>query len=188
MRGVRRGAAAAARGDFDVLTFDEPDLVYTLTGFGGAEDAAVEVDPTDAANQVMRVTKADAAELWAGVTVSVGPNESVKRVPIDADNTRMTVRVWSPDAGIEVRVKLEDAADPTVTVETGTTTTVAGAWEVLFVDFAQPAPGTAALNLGARYDKLSVFPNFGVTGAEAGAAKTYYVDDITFVPAIPVEP
>ncbi len=62
------------------------------------------------------------------------------------------------------------------------------AWEVLTFDFAQPAPGTAALNLGARYDKLSVFPNFGVTGAEAGAAKTYYVDDITFVPAIPVEP
>ncbi len=50
----------------------------------------------------------------------------------------MTVRVWSPDAGIQVRLKVEDAADNTKSVETEATTTVANDWDMTF-DFANPA-------------------------------------------------
>ena len=91
----------------------------------------------------------------------------------------MSVRVWSPDAGIQVRLKVEDAADPTKSVETEATTTVANAWETLTFDFANQAAGTAALNLAYTYNKISIFFNFGVTGATAGA-KTYYFDDVAF--------
>ena len=91
----------------------------------------------------------------------------------------MSVRVWSPDAGIQVRLKVEDAADPTKSVETEATTTVANAWETLTFDFANQAAGTAALNLAYTYNKISIFFNFGVTGAVAGA-KTYYFDDVAF--------
>ncbi|MCK7481720.1 MAG: hypothetical protein M0C28_34530 [Candidatus Moduliflexus flocculans] len=88
-------------------------VTYTLTGFGGADDSTVVVDPTDAANKVARVVKSATAELWAGTTVSTGPNISVPTLPFTAGSTKMTVRVWSPDAGIQVRLKAEDAADPT---------------------------------------------------------------------------
>ena len=90
----------------------------------------------------------------------------------------MTLRVYSPDAGIPVRLKVEDRTDNTITVETEATTTVAGAWETLTFDFANQAAGTAALNLANTYDKASVFFNFDAAGADG---KTYLWDDLTFV-------
>jgi hypothetical protein len=65
-------------------------------------------------------------------------------------------------------------------VETEATTTIAAGWETLIFDFANEAPGTAALNLDYDMNKASIFFNFGVTGAEAGE-KTYYFDDIEFI-------
>ena len=91
----------------------------------------------------------------------------------------MTVRVWSPDAGIQVRLKVEDHLDPTHSVETEATSTVAGDWETLTFNFSNEAPGTAELNLAYTFDKASIFFNFGVDGATAGE-KTYYFDDIYF--------
>ncbi len=103
---------------FTPITFDSAAVTYTLTGFGGAEDATVVADPTNAGNNVARVVKSGTAELWAGTTVSTGANQSVDTIPFTATSTRMTVRVYSPRAGIPVRLKVEDAADPTHTVET----------------------------------------------------------------------
>ena len=57
---------------------------------------------------------------------------------------------------------------------------MANAWETLTFDFANPASGTAALNSAYTYNKVSIFFNFGVTGATTGA-KTYYFDDVTFI-------
>jgi hypothetical protein len=95
----------------------------------------------------------------------------------------MTVRVWSPDAGIPVRLKVEDSDDPTHTCETQTNTTVAGAWETLEFDFVNQAPGTELLSVGLAmgwtYNMASIFFNFGTTGAAAGE-KTYYFDDVFF--------
>ena len=59
----------------------------------------------------------------------------------------MTVRVWSPDAGIPVRLKAEDHLDDSHKVETEAVTTVAGQWETLTFDFANPVSGTDPLNL-----------------------------------------
>ena len=166
--------------DFETITFDDESITYTLTGFGGAENSTVVADPSDGANQVVQVVKSGTAELWAGTTVSTQANSAVGVIPMDAENTRITVRVWSPDAGIQVRLKVENSADNTVTVETEATTTVSNGWETLTFDFAQQATGTAAFNPVSTYDKLSIFFNFGITGAEAGE-KTYYFDDITFI-------
>ena len=120
------------------------------------------------------------AELWAGTTVSTGANQSVGRIPLDAANTRMTVEVYSPAAGVPVRLKLEDAADNTHTVETEATTTATNAWETLTFNFANQAPGTAALNPAFTYNKVSIFFNFGTPGSVTGV-RTYYFDDVTFV-------
>ncbi len=82
-------------------------------------------------------------------------------------------------AGIPVRMKVENAADPTQSVETEATVTTASGWQTLSFNFANQAAGTAALNLSTTYTRLSVFFNFGTTGATTGA-RTYYIDDIVY--------
>ena len=104
-----------------LVSFDET-TAPVLTGFGGAEDATVVVDPTNAANRVAKVVKSGTAELWAGATVSICPNNAIVTLPFSATRTTMTARVWSPTAGIPVRMKVEDAADGTKSVETEATT------------------------------------------------------------------
>jgi hypothetical protein len=165
------------------VTFDDATVEYGLLGFGGAEASTIVTDPTNAANKVAKVIKSATAELWAGTTVST-PNGSgfSTKIPFTATDKKMSVRVWSPNSGIKVRLKVEDSADGTKSVETEATSTVANNWETLTFDFANQATGTAALNLAFNYNKASIFFNFGVTGATAGE-KTYYFDDVKFAPA-----
>jgi len=138
------------------------------------------VDPTNASNMVAQVTKSATAGASSGVTITA-PSQLgfASPVPFTADATTMSVRVWSPDAGIQVRLKVEDHTNPTQSVETNVTTTVANDWETLVFDFSNESAGTAPLNLGYSYDKASIFFNFGVDGATAGE-KTYYFDDVVF--------
>ena len=168
------------------ITFDDAAVTYTLTGFGGAEDATVVNGVPGANGKVARVIKSGTAETWAGTTVSTGANQSIATIPFTASAKTMTLRVFTPAAGIVVRLKVEDAADVTHTVETEAVTTVNGGWETLIFNFASPAPGTAALNLGFTYNKASVFFNFGKSGANGGGG-TYYFDDLSFV-ASPAPP
>ena len=166
--------------EFSGIDFDTPGVVYTLTGFGGAEDSTVVADPTDGTNTVAKVIKAATAELWAGTTVSTGPNFSVGKIPFSAAETLMRVRVYSPRAGVVVRLKVEDAADPSRSVETEAVTTVVNGWETLTFDFSKPAAGTAPLNLAYTYNKISIFFDFGKSGADGGGG-TFYFDDVVFV-------
>jgi hypothetical protein len=75
---------------------------------------------------------------------------------------------------------VEDAADPTRSVETEALTTQVNTWETLTFDFANEAAGTAALNLAYTYNKVSIFFDFGKTGA-AGGGGTFHFDDVTFL-------
>ena len=127
------------------------------------------------------VIKSATAELWAGTTVSTGANQSIATIPFTATARTMTVRVYATAAGKPVRLKVEDASDPTRSVETEAMTTAAGAWQTLTFNFATPAAGTASLNLAFTYNKASIFFNFGTTGA-AGGGGTWYFDDLRFVP------
>jgi hypothetical protein len=87
----------------------------------------------------------------------------------------MNVRVWSPTAGIKVRLKVEDHNDVTHTVETEATVTTASGWQTL--EFILPSSRNCCIEFSFVYDKASIFFNFGVTGATAGE-KTYYFDDV----------
>ena len=98
------------------------------------------------------MVKASGAQTWAGTTLTAdGTLGFAHKLPFDAVNTRMTVRVYSPDSGIKVRLKVEDHANSGVFVETDATTTKSNAWETLTFDFA--APASAALDLTKTYDK-----------------------------------
>ncbi len=159
-----------------LITIDEA-TPPTLTGFGGANPTIV-VDPANPANKVAQVVKGVGSAIWAGTTVSTLPNTAVQTIAFGATKTMLKARVWSPDAGIPVRLKVENAADPTQSVETEATTTVAGGWETLTFDFARHAPGTAALNLAFTYNKVSIFFDFGTDGT----GKTYYLDNLNLAP------
>ena len=162
------------------VTFDIATVDYGLVGFGGAEQSSIVADPTNASNKVAKVIKTAAAELWAGTTVTAAAGLGFSnKVPFTAGSTKMSVRVWSPNAGIPVRLKVEEHGDPTHSVETEATVTIASGWQTLEFNFANQASGTAPLNLAYNYDKASIFFNFGTTGAIAGE-KTYYFDDVQF--------
>ena len=159
------------------VTFDKSNTDYTLIDFGG-NASSIMADPNDANNKVAKVIKTGGAELWAGTTVGTQAGFS-SAIPFASNATKMTMRVYSPDAGISVRMKAEDPNDATKSVETEAKTTKTNEWETLEFNFTNHANGTAAINYSNTYQKLSVFFNFGVTGAIAGE-KTYYFDDIAF--------
>jgi gas vesicle protein len=165
------------------VTFDNIYVNYDLVDFGGNTSSIV-ADPIVPANKVCKAIKSNVAELWAGTSFG-GTTGFATAIPFAAGATTITMRVYSPDAGIPVRMKVEDPNDPGKTVETEVLTTTSNAWETLSFNFANQAPGTAAINFSYTYKKMSVFFNFGTTGAAAGE-KTYYCDDIVFIPAAPV--
>lgn len=168
------------------VTFDDDTVEYGLIGFGGADDSSVVVDPTLSSNKVVKVVKSAGAETWAGTTVTAAAQLGFSSpIPFTVADTKMNVRVWSPNAGIQVRLKVEDHANNGITCESEATVTTASGWQTLEFNFANPASGTAAFDPSKNYDKASIFFNFGVTGATAGE-KTYYFDDVKFG-AAPVE-
>ncbi len=192
---MKFGAASGGGGGLTQMTlpvtFDDVTVEYGLVGFGGAEQSTVVVDPTLATNKVAKVIKTNTAELWAGTTVTAVNAANFQtgfsaNIPFTATEKKMNVRVWSPHAGIQVRLKVEDKNDPTRSCETEAAVTVASGWQTLEFNFANQATGTAALNLAFAYNKASIFFNFGVTGATAGE-RIYYFDDVKFG-AIPVTP
>ena len=158
------------------VTFDGVGIDYTVTDFGNnvSVDAT---DPTLASNKVKKTTKPAGAETWAGTTIGTGLGFA-SRIPITATATQMSVRIYSPAAGIKIRLKIEDHTDNTKSVETDVLTTVANTWETLVFDFANQATGTAALNPAYNYDMASLFFDFGV----AGNGKVFYWDDVKYLP------
>ena len=171
------------------LTWDDGAVTYGVVDFGG-NASTIMVDPADANNMIVKSEKTAGAQGWAGTTIGVDVSGTVtsfsKKIPFTNTDTKMSIKVMSPDAGITVRFKVEDASDPTKSVETEAKTTKANEWEVLVFDFSKQADGTALLDLNKTYNKGSVFFNFNVDGATAGA-KTYYWDNVEFMTAGPTK-
>jgi hypothetical protein len=160
------------------VTFDDPTVNYTVTDFGG--NATIDaLDPGNAANKVKKTTKTGGAQTWAGTTIGTATGFATP-VPFTPTSTQMSVRVYSPAAGIPVRLKVEDHLNNTHTVETEKLTTVANAWETITFDFSSPAPTTPALNFTYIYDMASIFFDFGT----AGNGKVFYWDDVKFLPPV----
>ncbi len=154
------------------VTFDEPGVNYTVTDFGNNQTVDA-VDPNNANNKVKKTTKVNGAETWAGTTIGTSTGFATA-IPLTAASSQMSVRVYSPAAGIRVLLKVEDHTNGQRSVETFATTTMAGEWETLIFDFNNQAPGTAAFNATYTYDMASIFFDFGNTGN----GKVFYWDDV----------
>jgi hypothetical protein len=162
------------------VTFEAASVDYGVIGFGGAEQSSIVVDPTLASNKVAQVIKSATADATAGTTVTAPAQLGfATRIPFTNTKTKMTLRVWAPQAGITVRLKVEDHLNATHAVETDAVVTTAAGWQTLVFDFANEAAGTLALNLNYNYDKATIFFNYGVAGSVSGE-KTYYFDDMLF--------
>ncbi|WP_299439043.1 PKD domain-containing protein [uncultured Aquimarina sp.] len=79
-------------------------------------------------------------------------------------NSGFKLKVWSPTAGTNVLVKLEDKTNGGINVEVGAVTSVAGGWEELTFNFASGESG--------KYDKIILFFELNTNTTE-----TYYIDD-----------
>ncbi|MCB0837444.1 MAG: hypothetical protein KDD99_12320, partial [Bacteroidetes bacterium] len=166
------------------VTFDDETVDYTLTDFGG-NASYLTLDPAGSSDTVVISIKTAGAETWAGTTMG-GPAGFANPIPFTASETKMTVQVYAPNAGIPIRLKVEDATNAGISVETEAMTTVANAWETLEFDFSNEAMGTAALNLANTYDKASIFFYFGTNGAGVGADSVFFWDDVEFLSAPPL--
>lgn len=160
------------------VTFDDPNFDLTTSDFGG-NVSSIAADPANASNKVLKAVKSAGSEVWAGTTIGTALGFATK-IPLTATSLKMTMRVYSPAAGLTMKLKLEDHNDGTHAIETDTKSTVANAWETLTFDFGTPSAGTPAFNSAWNYDKASIFFNFGVSGD----GKAYYADDLKFIPAL----
>jgi hypothetical protein len=183
-----------------LVTFDEataPGLIDFGTNGAGP---AIVADPAGGSNKVLKVFKYTGSEQWAGTTVAtlnVNPAgaanagfNAIPKIPFSSTAKTMSVRVYSPAVGVRYRLKVENASDGGVSVETDALSTKANAWETLTFDFSNPGKSppvtggpTAALDVAKTYNKVSIFADFGLGNGGTGplpADRVYYVDDISF--------
>ncbi|MCX8481000.1 MAG: hypothetical protein ORN58_03685 [Sediminibacterium sp.] len=173
------------KGQIDLpITFDLPNVDYTLTDFEGA----ISKDTILNGNHVVKTIKPTGAQPWAGTTIGSDKNGSkaaIKTPFSNASAPRLSVLVKSPAAGLKVRVKIEDANDNTKSVETDASTlTTANNWDTLIFNFANFAAGTSAWNPAYTYNKISIFFDFLGTAND----KVFYWDDVKLLPAVIVPP
>lgn len=146
------------------LTFQSSTLTYSFTDFGGAA-ASVVTNPDqtgiNTSTKVGALTKTNGAQVWAGSFIELAS-------PIDFSSLKkIKMKVWSPKAGIVVKLKLENLANNNINTELDATTTVANGWQELTYDFS-------SINNANNYQRVVVFFDFG----NAGDGSTYYFDDI----------
>lgn len=145
------------------LDFESTTLDYLFTNFGNT-NASVLSNPYPMGIN----TSAHAGILikgngptWSGSFIELGN-------AIDFTSTHtMKMKVFSPQAGIVVKLKLENLTNSAFNTEVDATTTVANAWEELSFTFT----GIVTAN---NYKRVVVFFNFGVVGT----GEYYLFDDI----------
>ena len=158
------------------VTFEDPDVYYVLTDFGGNGPSTI-LETVD--GNYARVEKNNGAETWAGVTIGTGAG-FLNDIPINISSTKMFVHVYVSgveQTGIPIRLKIENSQDPTQSVETDTFTTVYNDWEIMEFDFLNESEGTQELNTDFIFDKASIFFNFGSSGTQS---IVYFFDNVSF--------
>lgn len=170
--GVSQTCAVALASPTLPISFDSTTVAYTLTDFGG-NVGSVDTAPTGGSGKAAKIIKGASgatSETWAGTTIVTGT------IPFTSSAKTMSVEVWAPAVGKQIRLKAENLTDPTVSVETEATTTTAAGWQTLTFNFANQASGTAAIDVSKVYGKVSIFFDFGV----GGTGQTYWFDNLRF--------
>ena len=158
------------------VTFDDPNVYYVLTDFGGNGPSTI-LETVD--GNYARVEKNPGAESWAGVTIGSGAG-FLNQIPVSNTDTKIYADVYvsgTDQIGIPVRLKIENSNDPTQSVETDSFTTLSGEWETMEFDFSNHVDGTQELNTNFFFNKASIFFNFGNPGNQN---TIFYFDNVYF--------
>ena len=158
--------------DLPITWDDSANVNYDIIDFDGTS-SSLALDPTNSSNIVLKTDKSPTGQPWQGTIL--GNTGLASSIPFAQGSTTMSAIVYSPDAGITVMMKVEDASNGNIFVEASTTTSVANAWDTLVFDFSSPSNGT--LNFTNTYSKVIIFYDFMTLPT---ATKTYYVDDVFF--------
>ena len=156
------------------VDFESDKLAYDWIGFGGANGQIIDnpdMSGINTSSKVVELTKGAGAETWAGISLALDE-------PLDfSQGTVVTMKVWSPEAGVPVLFKIEDTSsepdangNPSVFVEVIENTTTSGTWEELTFDLSS----SERFDPSVSYDKAIVFYDFG----QVGEGSTFYFDDI----------
>ena len=149
------------------IDFEDASLDYSFVDFGNVISTVVDNPDISDNNQSLRVgqtTKLANAEVWGGSYLELDD-------PIDFSSlVNLGVHVWSPQSGIIVKLKVENATNPDIFYESDLVVNSANAWEELNFDFS-------GADLTQEYHQVVIFFDFGNSGTDA----TYYFDDIKLV-------
>lgn len=143
----------------------ELDGTYVFTNFDGGNGAVVLNPVPDAgnpSNKVARIIRNGGAA-WAGSLLTLNHTLSFATQPI------ISMKVFSPRAGMPVLLKLEGNTGPS---EVTATTTVANNWETLHWNFTGRPSGV--------YNKLVFMFDFGSVG-NGSMGSTFFFDDVAQV-------
>lgn len=138
----------------------------------GEKDGTITIESSDnpakeginTSEKVMKVEQSAGVEGWAGFFFNLAEK-------IDFSEKRtIKIKVYSPAAGEQVNLKLEDAVDAAISTEVIAETTVANEWEELSFSFSSRDSD--------KYQKMVLFFNFN---GNKDAATVHYFDDIVLV-------
>lgn len=147
------------------ITFEAEDITYKFIDFEGAATEIIANPVKGGINEshmVAKTTKTNGAQTYAGTIFEVG-------TPLDlAAFKKLKVKVYSPKAGITVRLKLENAVDGSIAAEVDAVTSQQNEWENLLFDLT-------GMDSGNEYAKIILFFDFGNPGDDT----EYLFDDIS---------
>ena len=156
---------------------DDPILSLgsaTLKAFGGARASYSLNPPAGGLASAVEFVKDPNASADAGVTFY----GSAATELITSEYETATVRIWAPEAGRIVALKLGNSTDESVAVVASATTSAPG-WQTLSFDFSRPMSGTK-LNHAKTYNQASLIFEPGVLGS----GQTYWFDDARFLSTV----
>ncbi len=144
----------------------EPE--FTLSSFDGGDISVVANPDTNGNTSSMAAQMVKGSgQTWAGSKITF------PTIFDFSSGTTITVKVWSPRAGLNLLLKFEDDVpwpDVSATAEITATTTVANQWETLTFDFA-------GVDTSIDWYNLVLIMDNG-TGGDGSSDYTIYIDDI----------
>lgn len=148
------------------LTFESPTVKYVFNNFGGGNVSVIYNPKKIGINSSARVGKMvkNAGEVYGGSFITLG-------APIDfSTNKIFKMKVLSPRVGAKVLLKVENAANTSLSYEKEVVSTVANTWEDLTFDFS-------GVNTANSYEHIVLIFDLGTMG-NGTAAFTWLFDDI----------
>ena len=157
------------------ITFETP---FSLDGFDGGTTSVIANPDTNGntSGSVLELVKG-AGQPWAGSKITVPTPFSF------AGSTTVSVKIWSPRAGLDLLMKFEDAVpwpNNTGSAEITATTTVANQWQTLTFDHS-------AIDMSIDWNNMVLIMDNGTQG-DGSADYTIYLDDISSDPILDFEP